>query len=107
MAELHEQKCEPCEGGIPPLSREAAEKNLEKLDGWQMPEDLLIKKFNFKDFKEAMAFVNKIAEIAEQEGHHPVMLVNYNEVCISLITHAINGLSVNDFILAAKIDQIK
>lgn len=75
--------------------------------GWEVVEGVrLVKKYTFKDFKEAMAFVGKVAAIAETEGHHPDLHISYNKVRIELTTYAIKGLSVNDFILAAKINQI-
>lgn len=101
------QKCVPCEGDYPPLTKEQAEKELTQLNGWKLDGETQIeKKFTFKDFKEAMQFVNKVADIAESEGHHPDIEIKYNKVGIELTTHAIKGLSVNDFILAAKIDTI-
>ena len=91
-----------------PLTHEEAEKLNSQLDGWMLIDDahLLAKEFHFKNFKETMAFVNKIAEVAEAEGHHPDLTISYNNLSVELTTHAINGLSENDFILAAKIDQI-
>lgn len=74
--------------------------------GWELKEDKIERKFEFKDFKEAMAFVNKVADIAESEGHHPDIEIKYNKVEIELSTHAIDGLSENDFIVAAKIDRV-
>lgn len=110
MSELAKKKCVPCEGNVPPLTYDAANKLLSELDKeWMIVDDahLLTKHFAFKDFKETMTFVNKVADIAEGEGHHPDMTVTYGGVTIELMTHAIGGLSENDFILAAKIDQIK
>jgi 4a-hydroxytetrahydrobiopterin dehydratase len=110
MTELARKKCVPCEGGVPPLTYDAANKLLAQLDKeWMVIDDahLLTKHFSFKDFKETMHFVNKVADIAEEEGHHPDMTVTYGGVTIELMTHAIGGLSENDFILAAKIDEIK
>ena len=105
---LTEKHCVPCEGGTPPLTPEqVAEYQKELPEAWDVLDNMKItKKFLFEDFKEAMAFVNKVAEIAEAEGHHPDMHVSYNKVLVELWTHAIHGLSDNDFILAAKIDGI-
>jgi|SRR6185437_9087287 len=105
---LAERKCVPCEGGIPPLTKEEAEKMMPELHDWMLIDgaNLLAKSFRFKNFKETMRFVNKVADIAEEEGHHPDMTVTYDAVTIELMTHAIGGLSDNDFIIAAKIDKL-
>lgn len=105
---LSDKKCVACEGGTPPLGeKEIAGYMLELKGDWEVVTNKKIKKeFKFKDFKEAMAFVNNIAEIAEAEGHHPDIYIFYNRVNIELRTHAVNGLSENDFIMAAKIDKI-
>ena len=109
MSTLAKKRCIPCEKGIPPLKREEAEKLLKELDQWMLIDDakMLAKSFRFKNFVEAMRFINKVAEIAEGEGHHPDITISYNAVGLELMTHAIDGLSENDFILAAKIDEIK
>ena len=101
-------KCVVCEGGIPPLTPEKISEYKSQVNqGWQVTENKKIRRdFAFKDFKEAMAFVNKVAELAESEGHHPDIYIFYNKVALELSTHAIGGLSDNDFILAAKIDKI-
>ncbi|MBI2051570.1 4a-hydroxytetrahydrobiopterin dehydratase [Candidatus Roizmanbacteria bacterium] len=104
---LVSQKCVPCEGHEKPLTREEFEPHLKQIVGWDVLEDKKIEKdYKFKDFKEAMAFVNRAGELAENEGHHPdILLYGWNKVKIMLSTHAISGLSLNDFILAAKIDK--
>ena len=109
MSKLAKKRCIPCEKGIPPLKREEAEKFLKELDQWMLIDDakMLAKSFRFKNFVEAMQFVNKVAEIAEGEGHHPDITISYNAVGLELMTHSIDGLSENDFILAAKIDALK
>ena len=96
----------PCEAGTPPLKDKEIKKLLGQIPAWALKDGHLHKKFNFKNFIESMKFVNKIAEIAENEGHHPDFSVHYNKVEVELWTHAINGLSENDFIVAAKIDKI-
>jgi 4a-hydroxytetrahydrobiopterin dehydratase len=99
----------PCEGGIPPLTKKEAEALMPELnDEWMLIDEahLLAKSFRFKDFKATMEFVNKVAAIAEEEGHHPDMTISYGSASIELMTHAIGGLSENDFILAAKIDEL-
>jgi 4a-hydroxytetrahydrobiopterin dehydratase len=105
---LLDKKCVPCEGGTPPLNSEQIAELMKEVNGWMVVEDKKIEKdFKFKNFKEAISFINRIAEIAESEGHHPDLnLHNWNKVKITLWTHAIKGLSENDFILAAKIDAL-
>jgi len=105
---LTEQKCVPCEGGTAPIVPADAKALLERLEGWTLANDALSinKSYTFADFKATMVFVNKIAAIAEQEGHHPDLAVSYGKIKVDLSTHAIKGLSINDFILAAKIDAI-
>ncbi len=108
MDSLSNKKCVPCEIGTPPLKPEEYGKFLKELKlPWEVSSNRTIKhEFKFKDFKEAMQFVNRVAEIAEEEGHHPDMYIYYNKVVISLTTHHIRGLSENDFILAAKIEEL-
>jgi 4a-hydroxytetrahydrobiopterin dehydratase len=105
--DLVSKKCEPCEGGTP-LTKEQAIEYLSDLKAtWEMESDKKIKsEFEFGDFKQAITFVDKIADIAESEGHHPDIHIFYNKVLIELWTHAVNGLSENDFILAAKIEKV-
>ncbi|MBL7056296.1 4a-hydroxytetrahydrobiopterin dehydratase [Candidatus Woesearchaeota archaeon] len=104
--DLLNKKCVPCEGGIPPLEESEAAALLENLKGWKIEDNRVTKTFDFKDFMDAIDFVNKIAEVAELEQHHPDINIHYAQVIIELWTHAINGLSENDFILAAKIDAL-
>ncbi len=107
--ELSKKKCIPCEGNVPPLTPDkiAGLKKEIKSD-WIVENNLKLKKeYLFANFKQTMAFVNKVADIAEEEGHHPDMKVSYSKAEIELWTHSINGLSENDFIMAAKIDKIK
>jgi 4a-hydroxytetrahydrobiopterin dehydratase len=105
---LSKRKCVPCEGDIPPLTEAEAEELNKQLNDWTLVDGgaLLAKSFRFTDFKQTMEFVNKVAAIAEEQGHHPDMNVSYGGVTIELMTHAIGGLSENDFILAAKIDEL-
>lgn len=104
--DLLKKKCVPCEGGALPLDKAEAEKYMDMVEGWELAEDgkNISKTHKFKDFIGAINFVNKISEIAESEGHHPDINIRYNKVKLILSTHAIKGLSENDFILAAKID---
>ncbi|MBI2652992.1 4a-hydroxytetrahydrobiopterin dehydratase [Candidatus Woesearchaeota archaeon] len=104
---LTQKKCIPCEAGTPPLEESKVNELLKEIPAWTLKNEHLCKKFKFKNFLDAMKFVNSVAEIAEQEGHHPDFCVHYNKVEIELFTHAINGLSENDFIVAAKIDSAK
>jgi len=105
--ELTEKKCIPCEGGIPALNADQIKKYLGKLNNWNLSENLKISRtFRFINFRHTMDFVNKVADLAESEGHHPDMVVSYSTCVVELWTHAIQGLSENDFILAAKIDRI-
>lgn len=106
--DLTQKKCVACEGGIPPLKGELLQKYLGQVKGWRLVDDAKIRKeFVFKNFKEALAFVNKVGELAETEQHHPdIHLVSYKKVIIELSTHAIGGLSENDFIVAAKINNL-
>jgi 4a-hydroxytetrahydrobiopterin dehydratase len=108
MTELAKKKCIPCEEGGDPLTRDQAEKLLLEVNEWALIDDahLLAKSFHFKNFVESINFVNKVAAIAEEEGHHPDLTISYSDVGVELTTHAMDGLSENDFILAAKIDEI-
>ena len=104
--DITQKKCVPCEAGTPPLEEEKINELLKQIPTWILKDGHLYKKFKFKDFVEAVKFINSVAEIAEQEGHHPDFSVHYNKVDVELWTHAINGLSENDFIIAAKINKI-
>ncbi len=104
--ELAQKKCVPCEGGIPRLKAEEVRQYLQRVEGWETKDEKIHRRFKFKNFVEAMNFVNALAKIAEAEGHHPDFTVHYNQVDVVIWTHAIGGLSENDFILAAKIDGI-
>jgi 4a-hydroxytetrahydrobiopterin dehydratase len=103
---LMELKCEPCRGDTPPLSQEQAKVLLRDIPDWTLKDKAIEREFRFKDFKEAIDFVNKVAETANKEDHHPDIHIYYNRVRIELSTHKIKGLSKNDFILAAKIDEL-
>ena len=108
MDELLNKKCKPCEGGTPPLSVEAATGYLSQVGAeWILEGNIEIKRnFKFKNFRGAIDFVNSITDIAENENHHPDIIINYNRVTLKLTTHAIKGLSENDFIVARKIDNL-
>jgi 4a-hydroxytetrahydrobiopterin dehydratase len=106
--DLASKKCVPCEGGTPTLEINEIEDLQKQIsEAWKVLQNKKIfREFSFVNYKHTMDFVNKVADIAEQEGHHPVMHVHYGKVEIELWTHAIGGLSENDFILAAKIDRL-
>ena len=106
MGDLTSKKCVPCEAGTPPLPEDAVKKLLPQVPSWQKEGSKIKKEFNFKNFRQAMEFVSKVADLAEKEGHHPNICVFYSRVALTLWTHAIGGLSENDFILAAKIDKL-
>jgi 4a-hydroxytetrahydrobiopterin dehydratase len=103
MAGLAHKRCVACDAGTPRLSMQEAEALLEQVPGWELEENKLTRRFKFTDFKQAMAFVNRVATLAEEEGHHPDIHIFWNRVRLDLTTHAIRGLSENDFIMAAKI----
>jgi 4a-hydroxytetrahydrobiopterin dehydratase len=106
MMGLAEQKCEPCQLGTPPLSKEEAEAMVKDTPQWALSEDRIEREFEFADFRGSIDFINKVAEVAEEEGHHPDIYISYKKVTLELSTHKIGGLSKNDFILASKIDRI-
>ena len=105
---LKNQKCQACSGNTPKFDEKQISDNLSKLDNWSVNDEqkMIYKKFNFKTFKQALNFTNKVGEIADLEGHHPDISLGWGYSLIMLHTHAIQGLSINDFIIAAKIDEI-
>jgi 4a-hydroxytetrahydrobiopterin dehydratase len=108
MDNLTNKKCIPCEGGMPHLMADEIEKLRKEVPEWEIANwHELKRKFNFKNFAEALAFVNKVGALAESEGHHPDIKFCWGYVEITLFTHAVDGLSENDFILAAKIDALR
>jgi len=109
VEQLAAKKCQPCEGGVEPYSKQAAEEQLQKLTGWRFTHDgkRIRKDWVVKDFMAGIEFFNRVAEVAQSEDHHPDLhLEGYRKLAIELSTHAIGGLSENDFILAAKIDRL-
>jgi len=110
-SDLVKKKCVPCEGGVIPFDISEIHKYQKKVDGWEIIKSeknifFLFKKFNFKNFLESQKFINLISTISEDEGHHPDITFGWGYAEIKITTHAIEGLSKNDFILAAKIDQL-
>ncbi len=105
--DLLKKKCIPCEDkNLKPLNRADAQDFLDETPGWTLSEDIkkISKEFKFRDFIGAINFVERVADVAEMEGHHPDIHVHYNKVILELWTHSIGGLSENDFIVASKID---
>ena len=110
MSDLLKKKCVPCEGGVLPFNISEIHKYQKKVDGWDIVNNknifFLEKKFTFKNFLESQKFVNEVGKISEEENHHPDIVFGWGYAKINITTHAIEGLSENDFILAAKIDMI-
>lgn len=107
---LSRKHCVPCEGGTPPLANDKEDELIKQTSGWillRAGTHKITRQFKFKDFKQAMFFVNKVADLAQSEGHHPDIKIVYNKVSLDLFTHAVNGLSENDFIMASKINQVR
>ena len=108
-AELTRKHCQPCEGGVPPLAPDAVRQYLAAVPNWKLSADgkRIRREYNVKDFATALDFFRRIGQVAEAEDHHPDLhLTGYRNVAIELSTHAVGGLTENDFILAAKIDQL-
>jgi 4a-hydroxytetrahydrobiopterin dehydratase len=105
---LENQHCKPCEGGVCPLDENTSTRQLDHVPGWQLTADRsgIVRTLEFKDFVGTMSFINAMAEMAEQQGHHPDFSAGYNYCKVCYTTHAIGGLSENDFICAAKINQL-
>lgn len=108
MSDLSQQKCVPCEGGTQPLNRSQAEQLLQQISGWTLRDDgaAILRRFEFKGFYKTMAFINAMAWIANQQMHHPDFSAGYNFCLVTFTTHAIHGLSENDFICAAKVNEL-
>jgi 4a-hydroxytetrahydrobiopterin dehydratase len=106
MNELARTKCRPCEGGVAPLTPEQVRPMLKGLEGWALEGGMIAKTYKFANYHQTMAFVNAAAWVSHREDHHPDMAVGYNECRVSYVTHAIGGLSENDFICAAKLDAL-
>ncbi|NOR20451.1 MAG: 4a-hydroxytetrahydrobiopterin dehydratase [Xanthomonadales bacterium] len=108
LNDLINQHCKPCEGGVCPLDENISIQQLEQIPGWELTEDksAIVRKLEFRNFIATMSFINAMADMAEQQGHHPDFSAGYNYCEILFTTHAIGGLSDNDFICAAKINQL-
>ena len=106
MSELASRQCVPCRGGVPPLTADEIRPLSSQLVGWDVVnEHHLSKEYKFGNFREALAFVNRVGELAEEQGHHPDICFGWGKVEVTIWTHKINGLTESDFILAAKIDE--
>lgn len=107
---LHQKHCQPCSGGITPLESERVGEYLKEVPGWELVRGEgiphIARTWKFQDFKEALAFVNRVGELAEAEDHHPDIAIHWNRVTLTLWTHVAKGLTENDFILAARIDGL-
>jgi 4a-hydroxytetrahydrobiopterin dehydratase len=107
MSDLASKTCVPCRGGVPPLKGKDLQSLADQVSGWKVVnEHHITKSFVFPDFKAALAFVNKVGELAESQGHHPDILLAWGKAEITTWTHKIDGLTESDFILAAKIDRL-
>jgi len=106
MSGLSQKKCLPCEGGVDPMSETEIQTMMSNFPDWEFTNGRLTRKWELKNHYEAMAFVNAIAWISHKENHHPYITVGYRDVLVEYWTHAIDGISENDFICAAKVDEI-
>lgn len=106
VCDLTKGKCKPCEGGVPPLTDPEAAEMMQQLSGWHRSGNAIVKEYRFANYHETMAFVNAAAWVSHREDHHPDLAVGYNKCTVTYMTHAIGGLSENDFICAAKIDAL-
>ena len=104
--DLAKSKCKPCEGGTSPLNTDEVARLLKQLQGWAHMDGVIAKTYAFKNYYQTLAFVNASAWISHREDHHPDITVGYNQCRVSYVTHAIHGLSENDFICAAKLDAL-
>jgi 4a-hydroxytetrahydrobiopterin dehydratase len=108
MEPLADRHCSPCHGGTPPLEGEALRALAAEIPGWEVVEDHhLTRTFRFPDFRRGLDFVNRAGEVAEAEGHHPDLCLSWGKVEVRIFTHAIGGLSENDFVLAAKLGRLE
>ncbi len=107
MSDLASRHCKEQAKGTPPLGEEEIGRLAGQLDGWTVAGGKLAKEYRFPDFRQALAFVDRLGEVAESEGHHPDIYLTWGKVKVELSTHSVGGLSENDFILAAKADQVR
>ena len=108
VCDLSQKTCVPCEGGVPAIEREEAQKLLQEVEGWSLSEDgkMINRRFEFRGFFRTMSFINAMAYVVNNENHHPDFSAGYNYCDVAFTTHAIDGLSENDFICAAKVNAL-
>ena len=106
MEDLTSRKCKPCEGGVEPLKPPEVQNLLKELEGWKLENGTIARTYSFKNHYQVLAFVNAVAWISHREDHHPDLSVGYNTCKVAYVTHAIKGLSENDFICAAKVNAL-
>lgn len=106
VCDLTNKNCKPCEGGVPPLTQPEIDEMMKQLEGWRQHEQAIAKIYQFKDYYQVIAFVNAVAWMTHREDHHPDLKVTFNSCTVEYSTHAIQGLSENDFICAAKVDAL-
>ncbi len=106
MSDLASKHCQPCDGETPPLSKDETHRLVQQLDGWTQESRLITKTFEFNNYYQTMAFVNAVAWLSHREDHHPDLIVGYNKCRVDYSTHAVGGLSENDFVCAAKVDAM-
>lgn len=106
VCDLTNKNCKPCEGGVPPLTQPEIDEMMKQLEGWQQQGQTIGKTYQFKNYYQTIAFVNAVAWMTHREDHHPDLKVGYNSCAVEYSTHAISGLSENDFICAAKVDAL-
>jgi 4a-hydroxytetrahydrobiopterin dehydratase len=106
VCDLTNKNCKPCEGGVPPLTQPEIDELMKQLEGWEQHEQAIAKTYQFKNYYQTIAFVNAVAWMTHREDHHPDLKVTFNGCTVEYSTHAIQGLSENDFICAAKVDAL-
>jgi len=107
MNDLASRECVPCRGGVPPMQADEIERLLKQLDSWEVIDGHHLRKvYDFKNFRDSLAFVNRVGNLAEEQGHHPDICFGWGKAEITIWTHKINGLTESDFVLAAKIDKL-
>ncbi len=104
---LEGKSCKPCEGGVAPMTEDEIAEQLQGLDGWELRDGSIVKVYRFKNYYQTMAFANAVAWVAHREDHHPELVLNYRTCEVRYDTHAIGGLSENDFICAAKLERLQ
>ena len=106
VCDLSEKRCVPCEGGVDKLTDQQIEQFMPEIPKWSLQDDVLVRRFSFDNFVQALEFTNQVGALSEAEAHHPEFVLTWGRVDLRIWTHAIDGLSENDFILAAKVDRL-